>query len=93
MTCLTNGEALTVLSCFSLLIGCSSRFLYALEQIQGFSVCFRVKNPLNSPRITFNFQNKLYFQSEQQCRQHALYSHKACYNKSIRIPVRMAQII
>ena len=40
-----------------------------------------------------NFQNKLYFQSEQQCRQHALYSHKARYNKPIRILVRMVQII
>ena len=78
MTCLTNREALTVLSCFSLLIECSSRFLSALEQSQGFSVRFIVKNPLNSPLITINFQNKLYFQSEQQCRRHALYSHKAC---------------
>ena len=45
------------------------------EHSQGFSICFIIKNPLNSPSITFNFQNKLYFQSEQQCRQHALYSH------------------
>ena len=63
------------------------------EQSQGFSICFIIKNPLNSPSITFNFQNKLYFQSEQQCRQHALYSHKARYNKPIRILVRMVQII
>ena len=63
------------------------------EHSQGFSICFIIKNPLNFPRITFNFQNKLYFQSEQQCRQHALYSHKARYNKPIRIPVRMVQII
>ena len=52
-----------------------------------------IENPLNYPSITFNFQNKLYFQSEQQCRQHALYSHKARYNKPIRILVRMVQII
>ena len=38
-------------------------------------------------------KNKLYFQSEEQCRQHALYSHKARYNKPIRILVRMVQII
>ena len=44
-------------------------------------------------RITFNFQNKLYFQREQQSRQHTLYSHKARYNKPIRIPARMVQII
>ena len=46
------------------------------EHNQDFSICFIIKNPLNSPRITFNFQNKLYFQSELQCSQHALYSHK-----------------
>ena len=39
---------------------------------QGFSICIILNNPLNSPRITFKFQNNLYFQSEQQCRQHAL---------------------
>ena len=27
------------------------------EHSQGFSVCIIIKNPLNSPRITFNFQN------------------------------------
>ena len=63
------------------------------EHSQGFSICFIIKNPLNSSSITFNFQNKLYFQNEQQCRQHALYSHKARYNKPIRILVRMVQII
>ena len=63
------------------------------EHSQGFSICSIIKNLLNSPCITFNFQNKLYFQSEQQCRQHALYSHRARYNKPIRIPVRMVQII
>ena len=38
-----------------------------------------------SPRTPFNFQNKLNFQSEQQCRQHSLYSHKPRYNEPIRI--------
>ena len=33
------------------------------EHSQGFSICFIVTNLLNSPCITFNFQNKLYFQS------------------------------
>ena len=38
--------------------------------------------------------SKNYFQfSKQQFRQHALYSHKSHYNKPIRIPVRMVQII
>ena len=60
---------------------------------QGFSICFVIKNPSNSPRIAFNFQNKPFFQSEQQRRQHAVYSHKARYNKPIRIPVGMIQII
>ena len=31
------------------------------EHSQGFSICFIIKNPLNYPSITFNFQNKLYF--------------------------------
>ena len=53
------------------------------EHSHGFSICFIIKNPLNSPSITFNFQNKLYFQSEQQRRQHALYSRKARCNKPI----------
>ena len=46
-----------------------TRFLSALQQnkhSQGFSICFIISNPLNSPLITFNFQNKLFFQSEQQ---------------------------
>ena len=63
------------------------------EHSQGFSICFIIKNPLNYPSITFNFQNKLYFQREQQCRQHALYSHRARYNKPIRIFVRMVKLI
>ena len=54
-----------------------------------YSVLWLMQTQLNSPSITFNFQNKLHFQSEEQCRQHALYSHKARYNKPIRIPVRM----
>ena len=102
---LTNREALTALfSCKARRkrlkqeksvgsVECSSRFLNRTEHNQGFSICFIIKNTLNSPSITFNFQKKLYFQSEQQCRQHALYSHKARYNKPIRIPVRMVQII
>ena len=61
------------------------------EHIQGFSIYFITKNPLNSPRITFNFKNKLSFQNEQKCRKHALYSYKARYNKLIRIPVRVVQ--
>ena len=63
------------------------------EHIQGFSIYFIIKNPLNSPRITFNFKNKLSFQNEQKCRKYALYSYKARYNKLIRIPVRVVQII
>ena len=99
----TNREALTVLCSVLKQSNVSFHFLSALaascmlynrtEHSQGFFICFMVKNPLNSPCITFNFQNKLSFQSEQQCHQHALYSHKACYNKPIRIPVRMVQVI
>ena len=63
------------------------------EHSQGFSICFIIKNPLNYPSITFNFQNKLYFQSEQQCRQHAIYSRKVLYIKPVRIPFRRIQII
>ena len=75
-------------------LAASSSLLYnRTEKSQGFSICFIKKNPLNSPRIPFNFQNKLYFQCEQQCRQHALYSHEARYNKPIRILLRMVQII
>ena len=44
------------------------------EHSQGFSICFIIKNLSNSPSITFNFQNKLYFQSEQRCRQHVLFN-------------------
>ena len=47
----------------------------------------------NSPDATSNFQNQVYFQSEKQCRQHALYFHQARYNKPIRSPVRRVQII
>ena len=52
----------------------SNRFLSALKQNRAQSrllYLFIIKSPLNSqskfPSITFNFQNKLYFQSEQQC--------------------------
>ena len=55
--------------------------------------CFIIKNPLNSLHITLDFQNKPYLQSEQQCRQHVLCSHKARYKKPIRIPLRMVQVI
>ena len=54
-------------------VECSSRFLSALQQNRAQSrlLYFIIKNPLNSSskllNITFNFQNKLYFQSEQQC--------------------------
>ena len=64
------GETLDHVSCTSL------HFFLALtescvlfnntEHSQGFSICFITKNPLNSLRITFNFQNKLYFQSKSQ---------------------------
>ena len=30
---------------------------------QGVCICFITKRPLNSPRITFNFSKKLYFQA------------------------------
>ena len=58
--------------------------------------CFKTES-----RLLYLFYNKEsvkfpknYFQfSKQQCRQHALYSHKSHYNKPIRIPVRMVQII
>ena len=92
-----QGETLDYVSCFSLhffrALAASCVLYNRTEHSQGFSICFIIKNPLNSLSITFNFQNKLYFQSEQQCRQHALYSHKARYNKPIRVPVRMVQII
>ena len=63
------------------------------EHSQCFYICFIVKNPLNSSCITINFQNEVYFKSEQHCRQHALHSHKARYNKPIRIIFRMVQTI
>ena len=53
-----------------------------VQYSQGFFICFVIKNPLNSLSIIFNFQYKLYFQSEQQCRQHAPYSLKARYDIS-----------
>ena len=64
-----------------------------IEHIQGFCISFIIKNLLNSLRVAFNFQNKLSFQSKQQCCQHALYSHKAHYNEPMRFLVRMVQII
>ena len=36
-----------------------------------------IRNPLNSLRIIFNLQSKLSIQNECQCRQNALYYHKA----------------
>ena len=59
------GETRDVVKYFSLLLGCSSSFLSALqlnktEHSQGFSICLIIKNPLNSLRTAFNFQNKLY---------------------------------
>ena len=63
-----------------------------LEHEKLLYLFYNKKNPLHSPSITFNFQNKR-FQSEQQCHQRALYTHKARCNKPIRIPVRMVQII
>ena len=33
------------------------------EHSQGVCICFIIKRPLNSPRITFNFSNKFYFQA------------------------------
>ena len=47
--------------CFSPSLECSSRVLSVYnrtEHGQGFSICFTIKNPLNSPRITFNFQKR-----------------------------------
>ena len=32
------------------------------EHSQGVCICFIIKRPLNSPRITFNFSKKFYFQ-------------------------------
>ena len=65
---LTNREALTALfSCKARRkrlkqeksvgsVECSSRFLNRTEHNQGFSICFIIKNTLNSPSITFNFK-------------------------------------
>ena len=33
------------------------------EHSQGVCICFIIKRPLNSPRITFNFSKKFYFQT------------------------------
>ena len=66
--------------------------------------CLLAENAIERSICAFNIrrlicivENKqirsIYFQSERECRQHALYSHKARYNKPIRIPVRMVQII
>ena len=82
-----QGETRGLVECLSPLLECST------EHSQGFSICFIVKNPLNSSSISLNFQNQLYFKSEEQYRQYALYFHKARYNKPINIPVRMVQII
>ena len=48
-----QGETLMVVECFSPLLEC---FLS-----QDFSISFIVKNPFSSPRITFNFQSRVYF--------------------------------
>ena len=90
MLYLTNKEALALH--FFRALAASYVPYNRTEHSQGFPICFIKKNPLNSPSITFNFQNKLYFQSEQQCRQHALYFHKARYNKPIRIVDIIVQI-
>ena len=60
-------ETRDVVECFSLLL--------------GFSIRFMIKNSLNSPRITFNFEKKLYFQSEQQCRVHKQYCSRLIHTK------------
>ena len=54
---------------------CNIKHMVEKAHSQGFSICFIMNNPLNSPLITLNFQNKLYFQSELQNRQHALIQH------------------
>ena len=55
------------------------------EYSQGFSTwLFKKESVKFLLHITFNFQNKLYFQSKQLCHQHAQYSLKVCYNKPIR---------
>ena len=64
------GETLDHVSCSSLhffrALTASCVLFNNTEHSQGFSICFITKNPLNSLRITFNFQNKLYFQSKSQ---------------------------
>ena len=71
---------------------CSSHLLSALQQKRAQSnllYLFNYIESVNSPRIAFNFQNKLFFQSEQQCRQHAPHFQKARYKNPIRILVRL----
>ena len=80
-------ETLDYLSSFSLLLECSSHFLSALQQNRAKSRLIYLlynKEAIKFPRITFNFQNKLYFQ---------IYSHKKHHNKPVRIQFRMIQII
>ena len=64
------GETLDHVSCSSLhffrALTASCVLFNNTEHSQGFSICFITKNPLNSLRITFNFQNKLYFQCKSQ---------------------------
>ena len=55
------------------------------EHSQDFSIFFIRKNPLNSHALFLIFKWKLYFHSEQKCRQYAINSHKATYNKPIRV--------
>ena len=91
-----QGETHDIVKCFSLLLECSSRFLSALQQNRAQSRLLNLsynKESIKFTRNYFQFQNKSYFQSKQQYRQHALCSHKARYHKPIRIPVRMVQII
>ena len=73
------GEIGVVAECFSPLLECSSCFLVLYkktEYSQGFPICFTIKSLLNSLRISFKFQNKLYFLREQQCCQHAQYYNR-----------------
>lgn len=50
-----------------LLLKSALKVLYSrTEHSKGFSFCFRVNNPLTDfPRTFFNFENKIYFRSEQ----------------------------
>ena len=65
---LKKWETLDYVSCFFLnffrALAASWVLYNRTQHSQGFSICFIIKNPLNSLRITFNLQNKLYFQSE-----------------------------